>query len=157
MRRTMTQLMLLWSDAKLTCGEIANNDFQVTQQADLSGRTGTLVYMAPEVYLKQPYSTSADVYSFAIVAYQVLHRYLSIMATGSTHEACMVISVTRCHTCCIIGHTSWCCLSIITDLLHSSITHPSLIHHSGVCQKCRNVRFPASPRGRHPSPISPHH
>ena len=37
----------------------------------LSGRTGTLMYMAPEVYLKQPYNDKADVYSFSIIAYEV--------------------------------------------------------------------------------------
>ena len=35
------------------------------------GRTGTLMYMAPEVYLKQPYNDKADVFSFAVVAYEV--------------------------------------------------------------------------------------
>ena len=37
----------------------------------LSGRTGTLMYMAPEVYLKQPYNDKADVFSFAVIAYEV--------------------------------------------------------------------------------------
>ena len=29
------------------------------------------MYMAPEVYLKQPYNDKADVFSFAVVAYEV--------------------------------------------------------------------------------------
>lgn len=38
----------------------------------LSGKTGTRRYMAPEVVLCKPYGKSADVYSFAILMWQVL-------------------------------------------------------------------------------------
>ena len=37
----------------------------------LSGNTGTLRYMAPEVAKDEPYNTSADVYSFAILLWQI--------------------------------------------------------------------------------------
>ena len=56
----------------------------------MSGRTGTLMYMAPEVYLKQPYNDKADVYSFSIIAYELLHRYMMISATDGSLEECMV-------------------------------------------------------------------
>ena len=56
----------------------------------MSGRTGTLMYMAPEVYLKQPYNDKADVFSFGIVVYEVLHRYMMIAATDGSLEECMV-------------------------------------------------------------------
>ena len=59
----------------------------------LSGRTGTLMYMAPEVYLKQPYNDKADVYSFSIIAYELLHRYMMISATNGSLEECFVSSV----------------------------------------------------------------
>lgn len=38
----------------------------------LSGRTGTMVYMAPEVALRQPYNEKVDVYSFGIILWQLL-------------------------------------------------------------------------------------
>mmetsp|Transcript_12102 Transcript_12102/g.22649 ORF Transcript_12102/g.22649 Transcript_12102/m.22649 type:complete len:404 (-) Transcript_12102:3051-4262(-) len=37
----------------------------------LTGNTGSLRYMAPEVALNEPYNTKADTYSFAIVFWQV--------------------------------------------------------------------------------------
>lgn len=48
------------------------------------------MYMAPEVYLKQPYNDKADVYSFSIIAYEVLHRYQMITATDGSLEECLV-------------------------------------------------------------------
>lgn len=38
----------------------------------MSGKTGSLAYMAPEVALNEPYNLSADVYSFGIVMWQIL-------------------------------------------------------------------------------------
>lgn len=38
----------------------------------MSGKVGTIRYMAPEVVLHQPYNISADVYSWTMVAYEVL-------------------------------------------------------------------------------------
>jgi serine/threonine protein kinase len=39
---------------------------------EMSGCTGTLYYMAPEVVLKQPYNEKVDVYSFSIILWQIL-------------------------------------------------------------------------------------
>jgi serine/threonine protein kinase len=39
---------------------------------EMSGKVGTIRYMAPEVCLHQPYNVSADVYSWSIVAYETL-------------------------------------------------------------------------------------
>ena len=38
----------------------------------LTGNTGTLIYMAPEVQRNQPYGTAVDVYSLSILIQQVL-------------------------------------------------------------------------------------
>jgi serine/threonine protein kinase len=38
----------------------------------MSGKVGTLRYMAPEVATHQPYNISSDVYSWAIVSYEIL-------------------------------------------------------------------------------------
>jgi serine/threonine protein kinase len=37
----------------------------------MSGKTGSLRYMAPEVALEQPYNETCDVYSLAIMAWQI--------------------------------------------------------------------------------------
>ena len=39
---------------------------------EMSGKVGTLRYMAPEVALHQPYNIAADVYSWAMVSYELL-------------------------------------------------------------------------------------
>lgn len=47
---------------------------------DLSGKTGSLLYMAPEVYRKNVYNESSDVFSFGIILYEVFareHPYIS--------------------------------------------------------------------------------
>ena len=38
----------------------------------MSGHTGTLVYMAPEVYLNQPYNEKVDVYSYAMIIWEII-------------------------------------------------------------------------------------
>ena len=39
----------------------------------LTGQTGSTLYMAPEVALGKPYNESVDVYSFSILLWQILH------------------------------------------------------------------------------------
>ena len=39
---------------------------------EMTGHTGTLVYMAPEVYLNQPYNEKVDVYSFAMILWEII-------------------------------------------------------------------------------------
>lgn len=39
---------------------------------DMTGGTGSLRYMSPEVALSQPYNDRTDIYSFGIIAYEVL-------------------------------------------------------------------------------------
>lgn len=39
---------------------------------DLTGLTGSFRFMAPEVYTEKPYGRPVDVYSFAMIAYNIL-------------------------------------------------------------------------------------
>ena len=41
-------------------------------QFEMSGKVGTLRYMAPEVAMNNPYGVSADVYSWAMISYEIL-------------------------------------------------------------------------------------
>ena len=38
----------------------------------MTGKTGSLRYMAPEVYLNLPYNEKVDVYSFGMILYQLM-------------------------------------------------------------------------------------
>ncbi len=53
--------------------ELLSSDANADGMFNLSHMTGTLRYMAPEVYMRgTPYNTSCDVYSFAILLWQML-------------------------------------------------------------------------------------
>ena len=57
------------NSANTTKKDEGNNDDTIY---DMSGQTGTPRYMAPEVWLEQPYGAKADVYSLSIVMYEIL-------------------------------------------------------------------------------------
>ncbi|KAI8476817.1 MAG: kinase-like domain-containing protein [Monoraphidium minutum] len=49
---------------------------------ELTGRTGSLMYMSPEVFKEQPYNEKADVFSFAMLMYEVMQRYVMFSAVS---------------------------------------------------------------------------
>lgn len=54
---------------------------------DLTGLTGSFRFMAPEVYCEKPYGRPVDVYSFAMIAYNILEsRYASV--DMNSHTCC---------------------------------------------------------------------
>jgi len=44
----------------------------LTGSYQMSGKVGTIMYMAPEVYERKPYNTKADVYSFSLLLWEML-------------------------------------------------------------------------------------
>ncbi|GIL57301.1 hypothetical protein Vafri_12551 [Volvox africanus] len=48
----------------------------------LSGRTGSYMYMAPEMYLEQPYNEKVDVFSYGVIVFEILSRYQMICAVS---------------------------------------------------------------------------
>ncbi|GAX81844.1 hypothetical protein CEUSTIGMA_g9272.t1 [Chlamydomonas eustigma] len=69
--------------------EMDLSNLRISKPEDhLSGRTGTLLYMAPDVYFKRPYDDKADVFSFGAIAYELLHRYDMVSAIGRTLQEC---------------------------------------------------------------------
>jgi serine/threonine protein kinase len=44
---------------------------EASAKYELTGQTGSLMYMAPEVYNGQPYNEKADVFSFGMMMYEV--------------------------------------------------------------------------------------
>ncbi|KAG2482383.1 hypothetical protein HYH03_018679 [Edaphochlamys debaryana] len=47
---------------------------------DLSGRTGSYMYMAPEMYRNEPYTEKVDVFSFGVIFFELLSRYQTVCA-----------------------------------------------------------------------------
>ena len=47
---------------------------RLEQKKEVTGNTGSARYMAPEVFAHLPYDSKVDVFSFAIVAYELLSR-----------------------------------------------------------------------------------
>lgn len=48
----------------------------------MTGNTGTLRYMAPEVALGRPYNASVDIYSFSIIFHQILSNRVPFLRLG---------------------------------------------------------------------------
>ena len=48
---------------------------ETAETYELTGGAGTRRYMAPEVWRSEPYGTAADVYGFALVAYEICSLY----------------------------------------------------------------------------------
>ena len=61
-------MLKLFDFGLCTCVKKHDDD---TQTYEMTGNTGSLRYMAPEVALKQPYNEKADVYSFGIMVWQM--------------------------------------------------------------------------------------
>ena len=62
----------------------------MARTAELTGKTGSCRYMAPEVWAKQPYTHKADVFSFGILAVELLRRrraYQRFFDEGLDHAA----------------------------------------------------------------------
>ncbi|GMH45326.1 hypothetical protein BSKO_13283 [Bryopsis sp. KO-2023] len=51
--------------------------------SSLTGKTGSLMYMAPEVYSCQPYDESCDIFSMGTVIFEVCHRKLLMLMLSS--------------------------------------------------------------------------
>lgn len=74
-------------------GDFKLGDFGVarTMNHNMSGRTGTDAYMAPEVYYNAKYGISADIYSLGLVLYRLLNEnrapFLPRSPIPITHEA----------------------------------------------------------------------
>ena len=74
--------------------EVANKEWQLT------GQTGAARYMAPEVYLCQPYGLLCETYSFALVLWHMLTKeppYDSLIGAGGMErfERCVIRGDTR--------------------------------------------------------------
>lgn len=50
------------------------------QKYNLTGQTGSYMYMAPEVYSSMPYNESADVFSFGVIMWEVFSRNLLVVS-----------------------------------------------------------------------------
>jgi serine/threonine protein kinase len=53
----------------------------------LTGQTGSLLYMAPEVYSNRRYNEKVDVYSYGVILYELLTHELCYFALNARQEA----------------------------------------------------------------------
>lgn len=66
-----------WSPAPPPAAPLTPPQLQqarAAQAAKLTGQTGSLGYMAPEVYLRHHYDERADVFSFGVLLWELLHQ-----------------------------------------------------------------------------------
>lgn len=73
-----------------TCVKLRAN---VNEAYEMTGNTGSLRYMAPEIALKKPYNEKADVYSFCIMLWQMAKD--KVPFKGMTREDFMTNVVVR--------------------------------------------------------------
>eukprot|EP01025_Chloroclados_australasicus_P063609 TRINITY_DN8425_c0_g1_i2.p1 TRINITY_DN8425_c0_g1~~TRINITY_DN8425_c0_g1_i2.p1 ORF type:complete len:231 (+),score=23.47 TRINITY_DN8425_c0_g1_i2:2-694(+) len=64
-----------------------SNDSKATDRFRLTGETGSYRYMAPEVFLHEPYNTKVDVYSFAMICFQLFEGKLPFEGTDPISAA----------------------------------------------------------------------
>eukprot|EP00884_Botryococcus_braunii_P012957 jgi/Botrbrau1/21662/Bobra.43_1s0061.1 len=73
-KSALERKMTLWTE-QVEAGLVGQRDKALPPTFfDLTGMTGSYVYMAPEVTLCRPYNEKADVFSFAIIMYELLIR-----------------------------------------------------------------------------------
>lgn len=49
-------------------------------RAEMTGRTGSLMYMAPEVFKNSPYNEKVDVFSYGVILYELFQSYMMLCA-----------------------------------------------------------------------------
>jgi len=52
----------------------------------LSGQTGSFMYMSPEMFKSEAYDEKVDVFSFGVMMYELFHRYLMVCAISGTGD-----------------------------------------------------------------------
>ncbi|KAK6141358.1 hypothetical protein DH2020_024908 [Rehmannia glutinosa] len=70
-RDVKTENMLLHSDRTLKIADFGVARIEAQNPRDMTGNTGTLGYMAPEVLDGKPYNRKCDVYSFGICLWEI--------------------------------------------------------------------------------------
>lgn len=48
----------------------------------MSGKTGSFMYMAPEMFNNEAYTEKVDVFSFGICMYELIHKYMMVFAVS---------------------------------------------------------------------------
>ncbi|WIA14837.1 hypothetical protein OEZ85_001556 [Tetradesmus obliquus] len=65
---------------------------EAEQLFNMTGKTGSYLYMAPEVWKNQPYNEKADVFSFGVVLYELVSRCLLIFTELPTSTTDPIIT-----------------------------------------------------------------
>lgn len=88
-RDVKTENMLLDTNKNLKIADFGVARVEAKNPKDMTGETGTLGYMAPEVFQGKPYNRSCDVYSFGICLWEIYccdmpYRNLSFAEVSSS-------------------------------------------------------------------------
>ncbi|PNH04196.1 putative serine/threonine-protein kinase, partial [Tetrabaena socialis] len=88
---TSLSRMMSTRKAPQTVQESWDHKFQMVQRSpsvaggvlppqDLSGRTGSYMYMSPEMYRQEAYTEKVDVFSYGVIIFEVFSRYQTVCA-----------------------------------------------------------------------------
>ncbi|WIA14836.1 hypothetical protein OEZ85_001555 [Tetradesmus obliquus] len=84
------QAQRLWASrggGRLASDEAEEGWTEVESVFDMTGQTGSYMYMAPEVLLGQPYNEKADVFSFGVMLYELAARCLLLFSELPAHPS----------------------------------------------------------------------
>uniref|UniRef100_A0A7S3VR62 Protein kinase domain-containing protein n=1 Tax=Dunaliella tertiolecta TaxID=3047 RepID=A0A7S3VR62_DUNTE len=62
---------------------------------ELSGQTGSFMYMSPEMFKSEAYNEKVDVFSFGVMMYELFHRYLMICAISNAGTLEEIVNYAR--------------------------------------------------------------
>lgn len=84
--------VLVAADGRLCVGDFGLARHCYDQRVDMTAETGSYRYMAPEVVRHEPYGPTCDVYSFAILCWE-LYTYVKPWSDKSAVKAAMAVAV----------------------------------------------------------------
>lgn len=126
------------------------DDDDLLPRYDMTGHTGSIRYMAPEVAMDMPYNQSVDVYSFSIILWEMVHRKRPYAQMNVTlHRARVCENQERPHL------KSNMVLTDLADLLRAGWAHNMHARpaFSEVLQTLRKIRAEASNINSRESPF----
>ncbi|CAI9756273.1 unnamed protein product [Fraxinus pennsylvanica] len=90
-RDVKTENMLLDKEGRVKITDFGVSRIEATNLAEMTGRTGTLGYMAPEVLISNAYDHKCDVYSFGICLWEIYCCSMPYPNLASIEETSSVI------------------------------------------------------------------
>ncbi|CAA3022985.1 serine threonine- kinase HT1-like [Olea europaea subsp. europaea] len=90
-RNVKTENMLLDKEGRVKITDFGVSRVEAANLAEMTGQTGTLGYMAPEVLIGNPYDQKCDVYSFGICLWEIYCCSMPFPNIASIEETSLVV------------------------------------------------------------------